>query len=328
MLAPRGRLALLVVCSASIAAEQAAAEADFAVLLAAAGLLTGPLAIEGGQLVTSAAVRVGTVLLEVPREFALSKDSAQETSLLQYLDPEDGVLPRGMPHWAALPDEFVLALQLLLLWPVDPTSQPMASPGHSSAQIQPDGRVLTRHGASHEATASDGLWRAWLRLAAAQLGGTAHWEADELQRLDGSHALKLRETRANELERHVQTLLEPLRRHAPHFFGASAFDASALRTAFGVIEAHAIVPSESGAALLLPLPPLPLAHDGLTRFRALPSARGTVQLVALKVRRRGTIVAPSWHHRARVARGCVASVSHRRAHTPRPRHRRCQRASH
>ena len=93
-------------------------------------------------------VEAGELLLELPGTAALTKDSAQDTSLLQYLDPEDGRPPPGMPHWAALPDDFVLALQLL--------------------QLQ-----RTR------SDRPDDPWGAWLRLAPKQLHGTAHWGEDE-----------------------------------------------------------------------------------------------------------------------------------------------------
>ena len=35
------------------------------------------------------------------------------------------------------------------------------------------------------------LWRAWLAAAATQLDGLAHWSADELEQLNGSHALEV-----------------------------------------------------------------------------------------------------------------------------------------
>ena len=38
-------------------------------------------------------VEAGELLLELPGTAALTKDSAQDTSLLQYLDPEDGRPP-------------------------------------------------------------------------------------------------------------------------------------------------------------------------------------------------------------------------------------------
>ena len=54
------------------------------------------------------------VVMELPSHRLLSKDDAQRTQLLRYLDPEDGAPPRGLPHWVSIPDDFVLALQLAL----------------------------------------------------------------------------------------------------------------------------------------------------------------------------------------------------------------------
>ena len=45
----------------------------------------------------------------------MTKDSAQALPIIRFLDAEDGRPPRGLPHWAALPDDFVLALQLMHL---------------------------------------------------------------------------------------------------------------------------------------------------------------------------------------------------------------------
>ena len=57
----------------------------------------------------------GELLLELPLSAALTKDSAQALPIIRFLDAEDGRSPRGLPHWAALPDDFVLALQLMHL---------------------------------------------------------------------------------------------------------------------------------------------------------------------------------------------------------------------
>ena len=57
----------------------------------------------------------GELLLELPLSAALTKDSAQALPIIRFLDAEDGRPPRGLPHWAALPDDFVLALQLMHL---------------------------------------------------------------------------------------------------------------------------------------------------------------------------------------------------------------------
>ena len=78
---------------------------------ASAWTLPDGFAIVAGRLTTTSRFEAGAHLLHLPRQSVLTKDDAQSTSLLRYLDEEQ---VRGLPHWAALPDEFVLALQLAL----------------------------------------------------------------------------------------------------------------------------------------------------------------------------------------------------------------------
>ena len=125
-----------------------------------------PLAVVNGRLVTTRAAAEDALLLELPREWVMSKDSAQDTSLLRYLDPFDEPPPRGLPHWSALPDDFVLALQLALL--------------------QRDAGAATRG----EERTSAGWSAAWLEMARVQLNGTPHWTADERELLEGSQVLR------------------------------------------------------------------------------------------------------------------------------------------
>ena len=66
-------------------------------------------------LITGRDFVAGELLLELPLSAALTKDSAQALPIIRFLDAEDGRPPRGLPHWAALPDDFVLALQLMHL---------------------------------------------------------------------------------------------------------------------------------------------------------------------------------------------------------------------
>ena len=156
-------------------------------------------------------VEEGELLLELPGTAALTKDSAQDTSLLQYLDPEDGRPPPGMPHWAALPDDFVLALQLL--------------------QLQARG------------DRPDDPWGAWLRLAPKQLRGTAHWGADEREWLAASFMEE--HTRLAPAPPHE--LLQALRAHDAAYFedDGGAFSPEALDRAAALVRAHRLVPPQT-----------------------------------------------------------------------------------
>ena len=151
-------------------------------------------------------VEAGELLLELPGTAALTKDSAQDTSLLQYLDPEDGRPPPGMPHWAALPDDFVLALQLL--------------------QLQ---RTRSER--------PDDPWGAWLRLAPKQLHGTAHWGEDEREWLAASFMEE--HTRLAPAPPHE--LLQALRAHDAAYFedDGGAFSPEALDRAAALVRAVA-----------------------------------------------------------------------------------------
>ena len=80
-----------------------AAHADrLAAELHAAGVLSagGAVAVVKSRLAATRDIVTGEVLLELQRALVLSKDSAQDTALLTYLDPEDGQLPPGLPHCA------------------------------------------------------------------------------------------------------------------------------------------------------------------------------------------------------------------------------------
>ena len=82
--------------------------------LAACGMsgLDG-LSIVAARLTAARAFDAESRILMLPASAILTKDDAQSTSLLKYLDPEDGaLLPPRFPHWSALPDSFALALQL------------------------------------------------------------------------------------------------------------------------------------------------------------------------------------------------------------------------
>ena len=78
-------------------------------MMASAWALPDGFGIVAGRLTTTSNFEAGVHLLHLPRQSVLTKDDAQSTSLLRYLDQDE---VRGLPHWAALPDEFVLALQL------------------------------------------------------------------------------------------------------------------------------------------------------------------------------------------------------------------------
>ena len=190
-------LSLVLACATEVGGEAGEPESLGKALLAAlrsADLLPPVLTIE--CLAASASPDVGCavltvtrpveadeLLLELPDTAALTKDSAQDTSLLQYLDPEDGRPPPGMPHWATLPDDFVLALQLL---------------------------QLQRAGSDRP----DDPWGAWLRLAPTQLRGTAHWGEDEREWLAASFMEE--HTRLAPAPPHE--LLQALRAHDAAYF--------------------------------------------------------------------------------------------------------------
>ena len=76
--------------------------------------MLGGLAIVADRLSATRVFEADARILTLPAVDVLTKDDAQSTALLPFLDPEDGVLPPRFPHWMALPDEFALALQLAL----------------------------------------------------------------------------------------------------------------------------------------------------------------------------------------------------------------------
>ena len=84
-------------------------------LLASDATLPQGLALLGSRLITTRPFTANEVVFDFPRSSYLSKDDAQSTALLDFLDPADGERPALFPHWAALPDTFVLALQLALV---------------------------------------------------------------------------------------------------------------------------------------------------------------------------------------------------------------------
>jgi hypothetical protein len=196
------RLGCVVALALAVAGAPDAAYLDL--LRAANAPLPAALTVVGARLATARPVEADEVLLRLPRRLALSKDSAQGTVLLRYLDPVDGRRPAGLPHWAALPHAFVLALQLLL------SMRPAQGGGDASA-----------------------MWRSWLALAATQLNGTAHWAAEERSWLAGSVAVEgdgeVAATRAEE-----RALLSALRAHDGAFFGD--WSADALRHAAAIVE--------------------------------------------------------------------------------------------
>ena len=81
------------------------------------------LSIVAARLTAARAFDAESRILMLPASAILTKDDAQSTSLLKYLDPEDGaLLPPRFPHWSALPDSFALALQLALQLGMEPES--------------------------------------------------------------------------------------------------------------------------------------------------------------------------------------------------------------
>ena len=193
-----------------------------------------------GRLVLSRAVEEGETIIRVPRESVLSKDSAQDGSLLAYLDPFEGPAPRGLPHWAALPDEFVLMLQLAL---------------HSRDAA-----------AAREATGAEGSeppWSAWLEQFGRQANGTTHWSAAQREWLEGSQVLRHEAEHARRLAWQLDTLLPPLLAHDPTYFRSNGpFSHASMRELAHVVTAHALVLPETRRPVLLPLPALPIEHGG------------------------------------------------------------------
>ena len=128
---------------------------------------------ESGRLVATKSVTRGAVICQINHGLVMSKDSAQETSLLTYLDPVEGPAVRGLPHWAALPDEVVITLQL----------------GVARA-------VLAAQRPTHNLTHRPAVWQAWLQVAAATTGGTLLWTTDERSILEGSQVMRFEQERA------------------------------------------------------------------------------------------------------------------------------------
>ena len=194
--------------------------------------------MDGVRLIATRAFAAGAAITKLPWRSILSKDSAQETSwLLKYLDPEDGVLPPGLPHWVMQADEVVIALQLSAL----------------------------------EQDSSE--WRSWLARAEAGLNGTALWSSEQRAWLEGSYCLQFTSDHAGRLAKKLASVDEPLAAHDPATFsdavsshGSSHISLRRLRQLLDVVAAHALVPSGMGRPVLLPLPPLRLEHGGLARL--------------------------------------------------------------
>ena len=231
-----------------------------------------------GRLVTSRAVAAHVVLVEVPRGSVLSKDSAQDTSLLAYLDPFEGPAPRGLPHWASLPDDFVLALQLALR-----TSEEVAH-GSATAAAADD-----EDGAASALGENATNWRSWLETAATQLDGTLHWTADEREWLEGSQALRHEAAHVNRVAWQLEALLSPLAAHDAAYFGGRPFSAASMRRLSTIVAAHALVPPETGRPVLLPLPQLPIEHGGSARVQ-LNVSSGAVQLLSTRALEVGAVL--------------------------------------
>jgi hypothetical protein len=210
------------------------------------------------RLVAARIHRAGSTLIEVPARWVLNKDTAQNTVLQQYLDPEDGGLPAGLPHWAAQPDLVLLALQLALRsWPDE---------------------ELGRH------------WRdTWLVTAEKWLNGTSHWSMTEFAWLEGSRVREHSIGHGQQLDHELQQVLPPLVHHHPQFFGTGArgdFSPMRVRGLVDVVAAHALVPVKTGRPVLLPLPQLRLEHDGNTRVDV-DVASGAIVLRALRLLHEG-----------------------------------------
>ena len=194
--------------------------------------------MDGVRLIATRAFAAGAAITKVPWRSILSKDSAQETSwLLKYLDPEDGVLPPGLPHWVMQADEVVIALQLSAL----------------------------------EQESSE--WRSWLARAEAGLNGTALWSSEQRAWLEGSYCLQFTNEHAGRLAKKLASVYEPLAAHDSATFsdavsshGSTHVSLGRLRHLLDVVAAHALVPSGMGRPVLLPLPLLRLEHGGLARL--------------------------------------------------------------
>ena len=261
-------LGVLVAVEAPVTSDEPAAGTALLEALRTADLLPAALSIESGRLVTARSFAVGETLLELAQTSALDKDSAQDTALLPFVDPEDGRLASGMPHWAALPDEFALAMQLLLLMRGDGPARP--------------------------------VWDAWLRLASLQLRGTSHWSEEERGFLAESHM----QEHADAQPPPHHALLELLRAHDAAFFDERSFSAEALDTATSIVRAHSVVPPQTGNPLLLPLPQLRLEYDATAEL-ALRAIDGRLQLRARHVLPAGTeltLDAAGFGHAALMAR--------------------------
>ena len=234
--------------------------------LRSAVLLPPALTIDHAVLKVVQPFESGELLLELPPMVALTKDSAQDTTLLSYLDPEDGRQPPSMPHWTALPDDFVLALQLLL-------------------QVVGDGRGP--------------LWAAWLQLAPLQLNGTAHWDEAEREWLSGSYM----EEHALLAPLPHYALLRALRAQDTHLFDAATFSDAALDAAAALVRAHSLVPPQSGRPLLLPLPHMRLQHEGAASLEL--AADGRLRIRAQRALAAGaelTLEAAAFGHAALMLR--------------------------
>lgn len=151
-----------------------------------------PLALVSHRVVTTSAIEPNTALISIPQSLLLSKDDAQSTALLRFLDPEDGPRPPGLPHWAALPDVSVLALQLALRNDQLAATQRLNGTWHWTATEQEalEGSHAFRHAAEHSKRL-DGHLEALLRplqssapeffsgaaFAASRVRALHHWVA-------------------------------------------------------------------------------------------------------------------------------------------------------
>lgn len=233
------------------------------------GLLGERLTIADGRLVTRLAASAGDVLLHLPRELVLSKDSAQDSPfLLSYLDPADGASAIGLPHWSALPDDFILALQIAMA---------AGEEAHAPAAKQLDGSAR---------------WRSWLELALTQLNGTMRWNDEERTWLEGSQVLPLEAEMAQRIEWQLETLMGALAKHDPATFidgYGGRFSAASMRELLEVVHTHMLHPTESGRPILLPLPLLHVEESGSAALRLIRSS-GDVQLVSTRTLEVGTEV--------------------------------------
>ena len=189
------------------------------------------LAVEGNRLITTRQFAAGEQVLFIARQATLSKDSAQVTALLQFLDPTDGKLPRGMMHWAKQPDAVVIALLVSQLDALLPK-------------------------ANHAA------WTSWLSHAT-HLNGTTDWSADELEPLEATHCHTRSGEHVKRLDQQLSSVLDPLQAHEPFraLFGRG-FGAKRMEGIAQTVAAHALRPAPSFEPLLLPLPFLRQAYHG------------------------------------------------------------------